>query len=180
MPFQFTRMAIPDVVLIEPKVFSDDRGYFLETYKESEFREIGITEKFSQDNHSFSRKNVLRGLHFQLPPAAQGKIIMAITGAIWDVAVDIRKDSPTFRRWVAHELSGENRKMLYLPPGFAHGFTVLSDETHIVYKCTSEYAPDLDRGIVWNDPSIAVAWPVADPIVSGKDRQLPLLDNAGL
>lgn len=162
-------------MLVEPKVYADGRGFFLESYKESEFAAAGIDERFVQDNHSLSRKNVLRGLHFQRVPKAQGKLVRVIKGTVWDVAVDIRKDSPTFKRWHGVELSAENGLMLYIPPGFAHGFVALTDETHLMYKCTEEYDVALDTGIRWNDPDLAVDWPAKEPVLSLKDEELPML-----
>ncbi|HNW27253.1 MAG TPA: dTDP-4-dehydrorhamnose 3,5-epimerase [Spirochaetota bacterium] len=175
MPFAFTNLEINGLVLVEPRVFPDDRGFFLESYKESEFTRAGIPFRFVQDNHSRSIRNVIRGLHFQRPPRAQGKLVRVIRGAVWDVAVDIRKDSPTYRRWLSLELSDENNRMLFIPPGFAHGFLALTDEVHLLYKCTEEYDAALDGGIRWDDPDIGVAWPVKDPVVSDKDRVLPYL-----
>lgn len=169
MPFIFEPTDIPDVVLITPKVFEDERGFFLESYKRSEFITAGITEDFVQDNHSFSKKNVIRGLHYQKHPKAQGKLVRAIAGLIFDVAVDIRKDSPTFGKWVGAELSTENRKMLYIPSGFAHGFAVLSDAAEVAYKATSEYSAEHEGGIAWNDPGIGIDWPVRDAVCSVKD-----------
>lgn len=178
MPFSFKPLEIPDVILIEPKVFGDQRGFFMETYKKSDFKENGINYEFVQDNHSKSQKGVLRGLHYQLYPKAQGKLVRCVKGKIWDVAVDIRKGSPWFGRWVAVELSEENRLMLWVPPGFAHGFVALEDNTEVMYKVTDEYAPELDRGIIWNDPELTINWPVRDPILSDKDRNLPSLREA--
>lgn len=180
MPFQFNPLKIKDLLLIKPSVFGDKRGFFIESYKKSDFIRNGITEAFVQDNHSFSQKNVLRGLHYQLPPSTQGKLLRVVKGAVWDVAVDIRKASPTFLHWEAVELSDENNHMLYIPPGFAHGFVTLSDEVHLFYKCTAEYDPQRDRGVIWNDPEIAVNWPVENPLVSDKDKSLPLLRDAEL
>ena len=149
-------------------------------YKKSEFHANGIPEEFVQDNHSLSKKNVIRGLHYQQMPKAQGKLVQVIHGAVWDVAVDIRKDSESFAKWISVELSEENNRMLYIPPGFAHGFAALTDNVHLVYKCTAEYDPALDTGIKWNDPDINITWPVKDPLVSEKDAGLPLLKNAKL
>ncbi len=174
MPFRFTPLVIPDVILIEPMVFEDARGCFAEIYKRSEFVSAGIAEAFVQDNYSHSRRGVLRGLHYQTAPKAQGKLVSAIAGEIFDVATDIRRGSPTRGRWVGVTLSAENRKMLYVPEGFAHGFCVLSDHADVVYKVTAEYAPDLERGIVWNDPDLSIAWPVSAPLLSPKDSDLPL------
>jgi dTDP-4-dehydrorhamnose 3,5-epimerase len=171
--FTFTPSSLPGLVLIEPKRFDDDRGFFMGTYKESEFFAAGITERFVQDNHSRSRRGVLRGLHFQREPHAQGKLVRVIAGAVWDVAVDLRPASPTRAQWFAVELSAENQRMLYIPPGFAHGFLTLSEEAELVYKCSSEYDKASDGGLRWDDPDLAIAWPVRDVIVSSKDAALP-------
>lgn len=178
MPFKFQRLEIPDVILIEPQVFGDERGFFMETYKHSEFSAFGITEHFLQDNHSRSKKGVLRGLHYQNPPKAQGKLVRVVLGEIFDVAVDIRKGSPTYGRWVGVILSAENKRMLYIPPGFAHGFCVLSDVAEVIYKVTEEYAPELEAGIIWNDPEIGIQWPIPTPILSTKDSRWPTLKEA--
>ena len=178
MPFHFIQTDLPGVVLIEPRVFPDERGFFLEYYKQSEFDEHGIAEVFVQDNHSRSTRGVLRGLHYQLEPAAQGKLVRCIDGVIWDVAVDIRKSSTTFGKWVGYELNADNKRMLYVPPGFAHGFVTLTETAEITYKVTAEYAPECDRNIVWNDPDIGIAWPLADVVVSDKDLAAPKLRNA--
>ena len=180
MPFTFTRLRIPDVILIEARVFPDARGFFLETYKYSDFAAHGISEHFVQDNHSRSVQGVLRGLHYQHPPAAQGKLVRAARGVIFDVAVDIRPSSPTFGQWVGEMLSDENHRMLYMPPGFAHGFVVMSAVADVSYKATAEYAPELDSGIAWNDPTIGIRWPVQQPILSDKDAALPLLAAADI
>ncbi len=178
MPFKFARLEIPALVLVEPQIFGDERGYFLEFYKHSDFLRAGIDEHFVQDNHSRSAKGVLRGLHYQKAPHAQGKLVRCLQGAIFDVAVDIRKGSPTYGKWVGWELSGENRQMLYVPAGFAHGFLTLRDDTEVLYKCTDEYSPADDRGIIWNDPDIAIRWQTADPQLSGKDKTHPRLRDA--
>jgi dTDP-4-dehydrorhamnose 3,5-epimerase len=178
MPFHFKRLAIPEVILIEPKIFKDERGSFMETYKYSDFAPMGIKEHFVQDNYSKSLKVVLRGLHFQKNPNAQGKLIQCIKGKIFDVAVDIRKGSPTYRQWVSIELSEENNLILYVPAAFAHGFVVLSESVDVIYKCTKEYSPEDDRGIVWNDPETNIHWPVKDPLLSEKDKNHPLLKDA--
>jgi dTDP-4-dehydrorhamnose 3,5-epimerase len=178
MPFNFKRLAIPEVILIEPKVFSDKRGFFAEIYKYSDFTGMGIKEYFVQDNYSKSSRGVLRGLHFQKNPHAQGKLVQCIKGKIFDVAVDIRKGSPTFRQWVSVELSEENNLILYVPSAFAHGFVVLSEVANVIYKCTREYSPEDDCGIVWNDPDLGIHWPVKDPILSEKDKSHPLLRDA--
>ncbi|MBC7084651.1 MAG: dTDP-4-dehydrorhamnose 3,5-epimerase [Firmicutes bacterium] len=178
MPFSFKRLEIPDVVLIEPKVFRDDRGFFLESYKRSEFAEFGIDEIFVQDNHSRSRRGVLRGLHYQNPPRAQAKLVRVIDGEIFDVAVDIRRGSPTYGRWVRAYLSDENMRMLYIPAGFAHGFLALSDVAEVLYKTSDEYSPEHEAGIVWNDPEIGIEWPVKDPVLSPRDCRWPGLRDA--
>ncbi|MGC9019580.1 MAG: dTDP-4-dehydrorhamnose 3,5-epimerase, partial [Candidatus Bipolaricaulaceae bacterium] len=162
----------------EPAVFSDERGFFMETYKYSEFAAFGIRERFVQDNHSRSAKGVLRGLHYQNPPKAQGKLVRVIVGEIFDVAVDIRKGSPTYGKWVGVRLSAENKRILYIPPGFAHGFCVLSDMAEVVYKVTEEYSPVHEAGIIWNDPEIGIEWPVERPIISPKDAKWPPLREA--
>ena len=178
MPVTFTNTDLPGVILVEPRVFPDERGFFLEYYKQSEFTENGIVEPFVQDNHSRSTKGVLRGLHYQLPPSAQGKLVRCIQGKIWDVAIDIRRSSPHFGCWVGYNLSAENKRMLYLPPGFAHGFITLSDMAEITYKVTAEYDSEQDRGILWNDAQIAIDWPITDVQVSTKDEVLPPLSRA--
>ncbi len=178
MPFRFQRLEIPDVVLVKAQGFADDRGFFAETYKMSEFSAHGISPVFVQDNHSHSVRGVLRGLHYQEHPKAQGKLVMVLKGQIFDVAVDIRQGSPTYGKWVGEALSAENHRMLYVPPGFAHGFCVLSEKADVIYKVTEEYAPELDRGIIWNDPEIAIQWPITEPILSPKDARLPSLEEA--
>ena len=180
MPFSFEPTTILDLLVIVPRVFGDQRGFFMETYKESDFVKNGITAKFVQDNHSASTKGVLRGLHYQIEPASQGKLIRCVRGSIWDVAVDIRKGSPTFKKWFGIELSEENKKMLWIPPGFAHGFLVLSDYAEVVYKVSgSEYSPQHDRSIRWNDPDIGIKWPLKDELIlSEKDAKAPFLKDA--
>lgn len=170
----FQRLAIPEVILVQPTAYHDDRGFFVETYHSRRYAEGGIPEVFVQDNHSFSKARVLRGLHAQLYKP-QGKLVRAILGEIFDVAVDIRPGSPTFGRWVGEVLSGDNFRQLYVPPGFAHGFVVLSDTAHVQYKCTELYDKTDEIGIVWNDPEIGVDWPVKDPVINDKDRQAPRL-----
>ncbi len=173
MPFTFHPQSISDVILIQPRVFPDDRGLFLETYKQSEFAAAGITTRFVQDNHSRSTRGVVRGLHYQVAPAAQAKLIRVVRGCVWDVAVDIRSASPTFGRWVATELSEDNHHLLYIPEGFAHGFAVLSDMADLEYKVSCEYSPEHERGIAWDDPELAIDWPVDNPIISRRDADLP-------
>lgn len=178
MPFQFERLQIPELILIKPEVFPDERGFFMETYKYSDFSAFSIKERFVQDNYSCSRKGVLRGLHYQRHPRAQGKLVQVVSGKIFDVAVDIRTDSPTYGKWVGLVLSAENKQMLYIPAGFAHGFCVLSEEARVIYKVTEEYSPQHDTGIIWNDPEIGIRWPVKEPIISIRDTALPLLKEA--
>lgn len=180
MPFTFQRLEIPDVILIEPRIFSDPRGFFVETYKQSEFFENGITEKFIQDNWSHSGRGTLRGLHFQKPPKAQAKLVMVLKGEVFDVAVDIRKNSATYGQWVGLTLSDKKPQILYIPVGFAHGFCVMSHEADFIYKVSDEYSPELDSGIRWNDPDIGIDWPISDPLLSAKDQALPLLKQAAL
>jgi dTDP-4-dehydrorhamnose 3,5-epimerase len=164
-----TRTAIPDVLLIEPKVFGDHRGYFLESYNLRAFQENGIAAEFVQDNQSKSQKNVLRGLHYQIKQT-QGKLVRAISGTIYDVAVDIRRSSPTFGKWVGVELSAEMHRALWVPRGFAHGFVVLSDSAEVAYKADDYYAPEWERSLLWNDPEIGIDWRIAaDPILAPKD-----------
>ena len=177
MPFSFRPLDIPDVILVEPKSFEDSRGYFLENFHEKIFQDNKITSKFLQDNISFSKKNILRGLHFQLNPKAQAKLVSVINGEIFDVAVDIRKNSSTYGKWVGATLSSTNHKSLFIPEGFAHGFCVLSDEAYVMYKTSEFYSPELEKGIAWNDPSIGISWPVNEPILSEKDLNLSLLSN---
>lgn len=178
MPFRFTRTAIPDVVIIEPPVFSDERGFFMETYKRSEFAAYGIAENFVQCNHSKSERGILRGLHYQKHPKAQAKLVRAASGEIYDVVVDLRSGSPTYAQWFGATLSAENRKMLYVPGGFAHGFCVTSTEAEILYMATAEYAPELEAGVIWNDSELAIDWPVAEPVLSRRDRAWPALKFA--
>ncbi len=180
MAFSFHSTDIPDVQIITPDCFEDERGFFMESYKKSVFFAHNIKEEFVQDNHSFSKKGVLRGLHYQSPPYAQGKLVRCIVGNIFDVAVDIRRDSVTFKKWIGVELSSENNRMLYIPPGFAHGYLTLSAEAHVLYKTSAEYAPELDSGIIWNDPEIAIKWPAKEAVLSNKDAKLPSLKNAVL
>ena len=177
MSFNFKKLEISDVVLVEPKSFSDDRGFFLESFKISEFTENGINTKFVQDNISHSVSDVIRRLHFQKNQKAQAKLITAVKGEIFDVAVDIRKNSPTYGKWVSEILSEDNHNLLYVPEGFAHGFCVLSKEADVYYKVSNEYSPKDEGGIIWNDPSLNIEWPVSKPIVSSSDSQLPLFDN---
>ncbi|MFU1633694.1 dTDP-4-dehydrorhamnose 3,5-epimerase [Aeromonas veronii] len=170
------KTAIPDVLIFEPKVFGDERGFFFESFNHKLFEEaVGYQVNFVQDNHSKSSKGVLRGLHYQLPPHAQGKLVRCVAGEVFDVAVDIRKSSPTFGKWVGVHLSGENKRQLWIPEGFAHGFVTLSDTAEILYKTTNYYCVASDRGVAWNDEQLAVAWPVEgmNLILSDKDQKQP-------
>lgn len=169
--------TLPGVLIITPRVFQDARGFFLESYNQERFRERGIHTVFVQDNHSRSIGGTLRGLHFQLPPAEQAKLVRVIRGRIWDVAVDIRVGSPTFGRWVGVELSAENFRQIYIPAGFAHGFCVLSEEAEVLYKASHVYSPTHERGIVWNDTDLGITWPVAEPLLSERDRGLGTLSD---
>ena len=178
MRFRFRNLDIPDVVLIEPQAFHDERGSFMEFYRGSEFLAAGISDIFVQDNHSRSLRGVLRGLHYQKKPKAQAKLIMVLKGEVFDVAVDIRKGSPYYGRWVGVMLSEQKKQMIYIPAGFAHGFCVLSEEAQLVYKATHEYDLELDRGIIWDDSGIGITWPIESPIVSLKDSKLPPLKEA--
>ena len=166
-----TPLLIPDVLLIEPMVFSDERGVFFESYNQRSFNEAtGLDVCFVQDNHSKSGKNVLRGLHYQLSPYAQGKLVRAVAGEVFDVAVDVRKDSLTYGQWVGEILSAENKRQMWIPPGFAHGFLVLSESAEFLYKATEFYAPECERCILWNDPMLAIKWPLLKaPLLSDKD-----------
>lgn len=179
MPFKFKRFDnLPEVMIIEPQVFSDVRGWFSETYRRSEFEAQGIAYDFPQDDQSRSTsQGTLRGLHFQKEPAAQGKLIRCILGEVFDVAVDIRKGSPTYAKWASTTLSADNRAMIWVPPGFAHGVLTTSEIAEITYKVTSEYSPNHDRSIRWNDPAIGINWPVATPLLSKKDAEAPLLKD---
>jgi dTDP-4-dehydrorhamnose 3,5-epimerase len=167
---------LPGLLIIKPRVFKDERGFFLETWQKERYQEIGIKEDFVQDNWSRSTKGVLRGLHFQ-KEHPQGKLVSVRTGKVFDVAVDIRKDSPTFGQWFGEELSEDNHLQMYVPPGFAHGFCVLSENTDFVYKCTNYYMRNDQHGIIWNDEVININWPINDPILSGFDKSLKPLNN---
>jgi len=174
--------TIPDVKIIEPTVFADDRGFFFESFNQAKFEAaIGRSADFVQDNHSRSGRGVLRGLHYQLPPHAQAKLVRVVVGEVYDVAVDIRKSSPTFGQWVGVLLSAENKRQLWIPEGFAHGFLTLSDHVEFLYKTTNYYAPESDRGIRWDDPKIAIDWKVTEALtLSSKDHRQPLLADAEL
>jgi dTDP-4-dehydrorhamnose 3,5-epimerase len=175
-----TRLAIPDVVLFEPKVFGDDRGYFFESFNQRIFEEAtGLKRDFVQDNHSRSQRRVLRGLHYQLPPKAQGKLVRVVQGEVFDVAVDLRKSSATYGKWVGDILSAENKKQMWIPEGFAHGFLTLSDTAEFLYKTTDYYAPECERSILWNDVHINIVWPiVGEPRLAAKDMAAIRFDQA--
>ena len=179
MPFEFKELEIPGIILIKSNPFFDERGFFVENYKKSEFGKNGIPYEFIQDNHSSSIKGVLRGLHYQKNPFPQGKLVKCVYGEIFDVAVDIRKNSPTFGKWIGVFLSDKNNYMLWIPPGFAHGFLSLSNHAEVIYKVShNEYSPEYDAGIRWNDSTIGIRWPldlVEKTIISKKDSNLPLL-----
>ena len=167
---------LPGVLIIEPKVFPDARGFFVETYNKDRYVSNGILPEFVQDNLSFSTRGVLRGLHYQ-NPHAQGKLVFVLQGEVWDVAVDVRRDSAHFGQWTAVTLSSDNKKQFYIPPGFAHGFCVLSETALFTYKCTDFYHPECDGGVRWDDPTIGIQWPIKDPILSAMDKALPLLED---
>ena len=170
--------SVPGVLLLEPRVFEDPRGWFYESYREDRMRELGITARFVQDNQSFSRRDVLRGLHYQVG-RPQAKLLRVIQGEIFDVAVDLRRKSPTFGKWAGEVLSGANRRQMYIPEGFAHGFLVLSETAEIFYKCSDVYVPKEERGIAWNDPEVGIVWPLdgRSPVLSDKDVRLPKLSD---
>ena len=181
MPFEFEKQKIEEVILVKPKVFGDNRGFFLESYKKSDFFENGINVDFNQDNHSKSTKGVLRGLHYQANPYGQAKLVRCTKGCIYDVAVDIRPNSKTFGQYVKVELSENNKHMLYIPIGFAHGFVALTDEVEILYKASGEYTPQADRGIIWNDEDINIDWNINfEPLLSEKDKIQPKLKEINL
>ncbi|MEO8807913.1 MAG: dTDP-4-dehydrorhamnose 3,5-epimerase [Burkholderiaceae bacterium] len=178
---KITPTAIPDVLILEPKVFGDERGFFMESFNQKLFNEaVGQQIDFVQDNHSRSSKNVLRGLHYQLPPHAQGKLVRVTNGGVLDVAVDLRESSATFGQWVSAELTGANHRMMWIPPGFAHGFLVLTESADFLYKTTDYYAPQSEAALRWDDPTVNITWPLGgeQPIVAGKDAQAPFLAAA--
>jgi dTDP-4-dehydrorhamnose 3,5-epimerase len=179
---RFSHTALPDVICIEPAVHRDERGFFLESYQQARFAEAGIPEAFVQDNHSGSAKGVLRGLHYQVAPMAQGKLVRVVRGRAFDVAVDIRRGSPTFGRWVGEELSADDYRMLYIPAGFAHGFLALEDGTEVLYKVTAPFSLAHDRGILWSDPDIGIRWPDLGMAyrISDKDQRPPRLRDANV
>lgn len=170
---------LPEVLVIEPRVFEDARGWFMETYNARVFAELGIPGEFLQDNHSYSTRGVVRGLHYQLHEP-QGKLVRCTRGAIFDVAVDIRRNSPTFGQWTGVELSASNKRMLWIPPRFAHGFSVLSEDAEVIYKCTTLWHQPSDRSLLWNDPTLAIDWHVSSPVIAPKDAAAPTLAEAEL
>lgn len=178
MPFKFQSLHIRDVVLVEPEAFGDSRGFFMETFKQSDFDRAGIKFNPIQGNHSKSVRGVLRGLHFQVDPHAQGKLVRVLRGSIFDVAADMRKGSSFFGKWVGAELTEKNRQMLLVPRGFAHGFVSLEDDTEVEYLVDNEYSKESEAGVIWNDPTIGVKWPIPNPILSEKDAKWPKLDAA--
>jgi dTDP-4-dehydrorhamnose 3,5-epimerase len=180
MPFTFTRTSIQGVFEVVPRVFEDGRGFFMETYAKSGFESAGIYGEMVQQNHSKSIRGVLRGLHFQREPYAQAKLVRCTSGEIFDVAVDLRKGSPTFGKWVSVTLSDSNKRMLYVPRGFAHGFLTISDVAEVQYSVDNAYAPDYEGGVIWNDPRLAIDWPMERPILSEKDKKWPRLGELKL
>ena len=177
---QIYQTAIPDLLIFEPKVFGDERGFFMETYQARQFIELGLPAQFVQDNHSGSRQGILRGLHYQIRQP-QGKLVRVISGEVFDVAVDLRKASASFGKWVGTTLSAQNKQLFWIPPGFAHGFYVLSDWAEIVYKATDYYAPEWERSILWNDPALGIEWPLIEqqpPVLSAKDVHGALFKDA--
>lgn len=175
MAFDFCQAEIPGVIVIEPQIHRDSRGFFMEAYKHSQFAAHGITETFVQINHSRSLRGVLRGLHYQRQPMAQGKLARCVAGEIYDDVVDLRRGSPTYGKWLASRLSAERQTTLYIPPGLAHGFCVTGDEADVIYMTTAEYAPADEAGVIWNDPELAIRWPVHAPSLSRRDREWPRL-----
>ena len=174
MSFRRLETELPDVVLIEPDVHGDERGFLVETFREEEMAALGIDVRFVQDNHSRSQGPVLRGIHLQ---RGQAKLVRCPRGRIWDVAVDLRPDSPTYRRWEGHELDGESHRQLFVPAGFGHGFCLLSDEADVLYRLSSYYDPELEAGVAWDDPELGIEWPIGDPLLSERDRSAPRLSE---
>ncbi len=180
MTFTFTPVKKPEgPIVISPYVYNDERGFFMETYRTNEFEKVGIKEEFIQDNHSKSARGVIRGLHFQVDPSEQSKLVRCISGEIFDVVVDLRRKSDSFGKWFGVVLSQENKKLLYIPKGFGHGYSTLSEEAEVVYKVDEYYSREDERGILYNDPELAIDWQVSNPIVSSKDRALPKFDKNG-
>jgi dTDP-4-dehydrorhamnose 3,5-epimerase len=175
MPFTFTATALPGVVIIDPTLIADERGFFMETFKRSEFAAAGLDVAFVQENQSRSRQGTLRGLHLQHAPRAQGKLVRVLEGEIFDVTADVRPESPTFGQWESVSLSASNRRSVYIPAGYAHGYCVVSPRAEVVYKTTDEYAPEFESGVRWDDPLLGIRWPVSSPILSPRDSKWPLL-----
>jgi len=175
MPFEFENLGAPGVLLIKPKIFKDDRGFFLETYKKGDYKKAGIDAEFVQDNYSRSAYGVLRGMHFQREPRAQAKIVQCTRGVIYDVAVDLRRDSSTFGRYATAILSENNRYQVYVPRGYAHGFLVLSDIAEVMYKVDNPYSPECEGGLIWDDPEVNIRWPIDDPVITERDKSWPKL-----
>ncbi len=178
MSVTFSESTIPGILVVETDVFRDDRGFFTETYSQPKWHEADRTEVFLQDNLSLSSKGTLRGMHYQIEPHSMGKLIRTIRGAVYDVAVDLRKNSPTFSKWVGYTLSAENGLALWIPPGFAHGFLALEDDTTVYYKCTNVYTPHAERALAYNDPTVGIEWPFEPIHISEKDAAAPPLDQA--
>jgi len=178
MAFRFTKLEIPEVIHVESDIYDDDRGYFTEVYKYSEFQKNGIEKPFVQVNHSKSSKGVLRGLHYQKDPMAQGKLVTVVEGKIFDVVVDIRSGSSTYGKWVSKIIDAVKKDMLYVPEGFAHGFCVLSETAQVIYYCTEVYSPEHERGIRWDDPQLNITWPITDPVLTKHDSGMQLLSEA--
>ncbi len=175
--FKVTKTKLAGVLILEPQVFGDERGFFMETYNKEEFKKLGINVDFVQDNHTKSQKGVLRGLHFQ-KQYPQGKLVRVVAGKVFDVAVDLRKDSPTFGQWAGIELSAENKKLFWVPQGFAHGFVALEEDTEFLYKCDELYHPEDEGGLIWNDPEVGIKWPIdSQPLLSDKDQKFPTLKD---
>lgn len=178
MPVEIERTELEDVLVVKTRVFADSRGFFLEVYSQTAWEEKGLRAAFVQDNLSKSSKGTLRGMHYQLAPHAMGKLVRVVSGAAFDVAVDLRRGSPTFGRWVGHVLTGENGLGLWIPAGFAHGFLALEDETYLLYKCTAHYAPQSERSLNYADPKVGIRWPMEPALLSPKDAEAPMLDKA--
>ena len=174
---EIIKTKIPDLYILKPLVFLDTRGYFFESYNKEAFLKLGIDHNFVHDNESYSNKGVLRGLHFQKPPFSQGKLVRVVSGSVLDVAVDLRKSSPTYGQWASVELTQENKWMYWIPPGFAHGFVALEDNTVFIYKCTNIYNKESERSIRWNDPDLNIDWKIENPILSEKDKDVPFFKN---
>ena len=177
MPFKFTRLRVPEVVLVEPASFADDRGFFMETFRQSEFKRAGIDFLPVQENHSRSRKGVLRGLHYQSEPFAQAKLVRVVSGSVFDVAVDIRKGSPSYGKGASADLTAQNKSLLFVPKGFAHGFISLENDTEVVYLTDSEYSKEHEMGVIWDDRQVRIRWPVKEPWLSGRDKKWPSLSH---